>query len=497
MTTKLTKMDIATYYEDAAVRKELLRQLQGKKVMSLQNLRSGDTIVRRYASKDIPITISKANNNPTDRNDLSWYTSRRFSEFHPVQGMETTDVWVDIDPGKKVKHDTVKMYVPQVQTTLQSMPQVSRTDIVYSGGKGYHVRGTLKHKTNTDKIRKLINKQLDKRFKTIKGITRNLPKDTEIRFDTSTLRDQGSLRAAYSLNSDTGRVAVPLTERELRGFKPSQADVRRILRKKEFAPGIPRNRRMYALPAESKDKIWTLAIQDHRAKRAGKHWDLRLVDPETGYAHSWAIPKSRLPDVSEKPLLAVRTPTHTANYALNFGAEGPRYIAKKHGKGTVELKHKEPVKIRHINENSVVFKRIIAPAKGETYTLFKTKGDPWLLRRSREQTKESSAMSLYSDGYRDALVKLGFDQDKNKIRDKANEHNDLKVSDEHTTVGKLITRIQNLDSSEKNLIGTTPESNLDNPITARLNRPTDWGAPTEIPTNYMQGASKPIPGGGI
>jgi len=82
----------------------------------------------------------------------------------------------------------------------------------------------------------------------------------------------------------------------------------------EFAPGIPASRQIHPIP-EVQDANWRLTTQLHNANRAGKHWDLRLVDPETSRAHSWAVPRAQWPDEKRQKLLALLQPTHTADYA--------------------------------------------------------------------------------------------------------------------------------------------------------------------------------------
>jgi hypothetical protein len=149
---------------------------------------------------------------------------------------------------------------------------------------------------------------------------------------------------------------------------------------KEFAPGIPQSRKTYPLP-DIQNKTWTMSVQEHLARKAGPHWDLRMVDPHTGFAHSWAIPKRTFPERGKKPVLAVQTPTHTSHYALTFGEGKPRHIGKGYGAGSVEIKHKEPIKVLSVGADRVKFQR----DGGESYTLFRTKEDKWLLRNSTEK----------------------------------------------------------------------------------------------------------------
>jgi len=493
-------MDIAAYYSDPAVRQALLHQLKDRDVLSVQKLRSGAKVYRRNVTPSKPIHITQATGDKTNQRDLAWFTDRRFAEFHPVVSKKTDEVWVDIDPGPQYDFEELKKLIPKVEDALREVSPVDQTQISFSGGRGFHVRGKLTAKKSTNDIRRDIEDALKRNFKSVDGVVFTKPKGSQVRLDTSTLKDQGSIRAIYSLNADTGNVAVPLTERELRGFKPEHASVKRILKEKEFAPGIPRARRTYALPNGVKDKIWTMSVQEHDAQKAGKHWDLRLVDPATGYAHSWAVPKAQFPVERGKPLLAVRTPTHTSNYALNFGDKGPRKIGKGYGKGVVEIKHKEPIKVEDATDNKVVFSRFSDNSDGgERYTLFKAKDDTWLIRRSGNMKKEGSIMAAYDEGYVTALRKLGMASPLGVTDPTPPTENKqpLEVNDDNVPAGQLASIIANIPPEEYTGTRDQAEDDSYKNVEDRLNRAVSWGQSQDIPIDYTQGASTTIPGGGF
>lgn len=488
----LTKHQIAEYYSDPGVRAAILAQIKNKPVLTIQSLPKGD-IRRRNDHSGSPIRILQALNNASNQHDLAWYTDRRHSEFHPTIGRKTRQVWVDIDPGPDRDFESLKPVVSQVENALKELPGVKETNITYSGGRGFHIRGTLQRKMPTDAMRKKIDEHL--KNLEIKGVVFKKPEGEEVRLDTSTLKNKGSIRAAYSLNSETGRVALPLTQRELRGFQPEQADVARILHAKEFAPGIPRSRRVYALPENISGKQWTMAIQEHNAQKAGKHWDLRLVDPETGYAHSWAIPKAQFPAEKQK-LLAVRTPTHTEHYALNFGDREPQPIQTGYGKGTVQIVRKEPVRIVKSDKNKIQFDRIIGDDK-ERLTLFKTRGDAWMIQKKvPEQEKEGSEMrSVREMGYKEVLMKLGMIANQRISKPKPSDTSTpLELQDEHLPAGELASMLALMDIPDYG--ARKQEAAKGQTVEDRLNRDVQWSSPQDIPTHFMDGATVLIPGGG-
>jgi DNA primase len=462
----LSKHDIAEYYSDPHVREAILEQVKGRGLLAIMD-RGEEKITRRNAPDGQPIRITEAKGDASNKADLAWYTDRRFAEFHPSIGKNTRMAWVDIDPGHKVPFEDVKKVTLQVANKLKELPEVEKARITYSGGRGFHVRGDLYRKMPTDQVREIVNTAMRSEAKGV--LTMKPPGPDQIRLDTSTLHNMGSLRAEYSLNSETGRVAVPLTERELRGFKPEHADLKRVLAQKEFAPGIPRSRRTYPMSTGGEGKHWMMVMQEHHADRAGKHWDLRLIDPDTSYAHSWAVPKSKFPAAGEK-LLAVRTPTHTAHYSLNFGAKGPQQIGKGYGKGTVEIVAKEPVLVEKVTDESVKFKRL---SDNQSYTIFRTHNDKWLLQQGKPMEKAAQAL-----GYYRALSKYALEG--SEMQQKGPD------SEAVANLTGALERMQQPDpvnEEERNKNQTFGTSAAER----RLNTPVSWSMPVSD-TDYGQGA---------
>jgi hypothetical protein len=157
------------------------------------------------------------------------------------------------------------------------------------------------------------------------------------------------------------------------------------LQRKEWAPGIPLSKPIERLPAISSKTLnrWTLAVQEHETGRRNAqgqyqrlHADLRLVDGTK--AHSWAIPKARLPLPGEK-LLAVQTFTHTPEYALHFGENKPEMIGKgNYGAGRVRMVVKEPTDIIEASNDRVRF-NVYQGKNISEYLLRRTHDDKWLL----------------------------------------------------------------------------------------------------------------------
>jgi hypothetical protein len=150
----------------------------------------------------------------------------------------------------------------------------------------------------------------------------------------------------------------------------------------EFAPGIPKNKVTSQLPhiTPATENRWVMAVQNHETTRSGgrKHFDLRLVDPDAGKAHSWAIPKARLPEPGEK-LLAVQTFTHTPEYALHFGEHKEETLGPGYGAGRVRMALKSPVDIIEASNNKVRFS-LNEGKQNQEFVLHRTHQDKWLIR---------------------------------------------------------------------------------------------------------------------
>ncbi len=119
-----------------------------------------------------------------------------------------------------------------------------------------------------------------------------------------------------------------------------------------------------------KDTYWEGGIHHHFAERAGEHYDLRLGDPKTGFAHSWAL--RRLPEPGDKAL-AVQQPTHTVEY-MDFKGT----IPEGYGKGKVKLAFRDKIEIIKSDKDNVSF-NVYKGAGTEKYRLIRTNGNQWLL----------------------------------------------------------------------------------------------------------------------
>jgi hypothetical protein len=487
------KQDVLDYYGTPHVQTALLRNFYGDSALTLVKHDEGEPFYRRNLGGE-PIKL----NNPSQ---LKRLLDQRTVEFHPSIGKSTNVIWVDIDPGKDVTTHELKPIVKQIDTILKSIPEVTKTSLAFSGGRGFYVRGHLKDDMDTTKARELLSDKLKPMVARDPKFVMAPPQSSQIRLDISTLHDKGSIRGLYSLNHETGLVSIPLKRHELDAFDASKdAKPKKVMG--EFAPGIPSSRTTHDLPS-LKDVDWTMSVQHHDAVKAGPHWDLRLVDPDTGHAHSWAVPKAKFPEAGGKPLLAVQTPTHTSDYALSFGEGGPKQIHTGYGRGSVEIKHKEKVNILSSGPDSLRFERVDGKEK-ERYALVRTNKDKWLMRNVTPKVAQF-LKHAFDQGYYDMLRKLGADGDPNAAmgsqgaqgqqgggeQTSSESGRPIPDDDSQLPAGQLAEALGNLDetSADNDPVGSVQG----NPVDKHLERESEWGNPFSV--GMVAGSSPIIPGG--
>ncbi len=138
----------------------------------------------------------------------------------------------------------------------------------------------------------------------------------------------------------------------------------------DFAPGIPDKNIKATLPTLMSPTSWEFVLQHHIADKAGPHFDLRLGDPSTGYAHSWVV--RSWPRPGEK-VLAIEQPRHIITF-MDFKGT----IESGYGAGSVNIVMRDKVEIIKSTPTKITFYKYTG-SNVERYTLVNTNGDNWLL----------------------------------------------------------------------------------------------------------------------
>lgn len=224
----LTKRDVFNYYSQPSIREAIVRQLRAGPVMVLQNF-SGQPTFRRLLDPDTPIRISRDSGDVDDPSDYQYWIERRAVEFHPVLGEKTQHAFIDVDPKPGVPWSDVIAATRAAHDALEDHPDVQSVQLRFSGGDGFHVIGDLGRDVHVDDARRLAQSVASSLATSNPNLTPGEAGPWQIRLDTSTLKQTGSLRGLYSLNQATGLACIPLEEEHLESFRPEQATVRSVL----------------------------------------------------------------------------------------------------------------------------------------------------------------------------------------------------------------------------------------------------------------------------
>lgn len=139
------------------------------------------------------------------------------------------------------------------------------------------------------------------------------------------------------------------------------------LRELRTAKGIPDRKSFPAFPEFTGSAEYV--VQEHRAHRAGKHFDFRIGLGDRAF--SWAGRK--LPEPGQKVLM-IEQPVHTRRY-MQFQGDIPR---GQYGSGRVRTHDKGEIEIIESGKDKILFNRYHGKRTHE-YVFIRTKGKSWLL----------------------------------------------------------------------------------------------------------------------
>ena len=167
--------------------------------------------------------------------------------------------------------------------------------------------------------------------------------------------------------------------------------------KKKSAAGIPDRDRFEPFSEDLKGKNLRLIIQKHGAERAGLHYDIRIVDDQTGKAYSFTTRDLSLLSKPKSRGLVIEQPLHTAEYARWSGV-----LTHGYGKGKVEVIYNEPIEVIDANKDKITF--IIPKSKVATeISLIRTdykKGRGWVIV-NHTTTTDTFPISYHKPPYKE------------------------------------------------------------------------------------------------
>ena len=214
----LTEEDVWNYYN--SVRNKILPYLKGQPVMLVLN---ADGEVYKRHDKDPESFIDINTEKEFDR-----FNNGRVLEFHKVLEDTSNYGFVDVDPREDVPFDKVKEVTGMLYDLLSSLPEVEEVDLIYSGGRGFHLYPKYRSYKDVDGLRRELRDILEAFANSVDAnlTTHRTTSSDQIRLDVSTLKSTGSLRAVYSLNGRTGLRCIPVSRRDLDDFEKEDAKIK-------------------------------------------------------------------------------------------------------------------------------------------------------------------------------------------------------------------------------------------------------------------------------
>ncbi len=168
----------------------------------------------------------------------------------------------------------------------------------------------------------------------------------------------------------------------------------------DFAPGLPDRRRFGDTSQIPRNQLLKFIIQEHRARRAGKHYDWRVPGgPKGRELYSWAT-KHELPGPGEKRML-YQQPLHAAPYEEFQGELTSGYGAghvKTHTRGSMIVTKAEPSKISFV----LTHKRY-----PEYFTMIRSSGPPKSPKTERQRRSQGGSWLLVNTTPLNAAKLLG------------------------------------------------------------------------------------------
>lgn len=231
--TGLSKAEISNYYKKIAPR--MVPYLEGFDLMISIKTDEGE-IIRRHKPDGGPYRVES-------EEDLTNLTKGgRVVSIHYIVPKKTDMFWVDIDPGDEFPLDEVRNVTTKVFRLLERELDPREINVKFSGSRGFHIFGRLTRKEDVDDTRERLKEILRPLTEENPLLTLGVKKSPkECRLDVSTLKDQGTLLAPYSINIKTGLVSLPISVNRVRTFDFEEAKIYEVADiTKEAAKGIHR-----------------------------------------------------------------------------------------------------------------------------------------------------------------------------------------------------------------------------------------------------------------
>lgn len=199
----ITRGQIKKYYEKTI--HKIFPYLKNRNTIVILGVGKNKFVLKRLIKPGGPNIFITKKFGINDPHSIEYWINRRVIEFHPIIGVRTDQIWVDIDV-----HDdaALKKYAKNVSKNIAVVLRKNfggRVTIWESGKGGIHVQDSLKGFVDTNTVRKKLLVLLNEYAKKDPNkLTTKIAKRGMLRLDVTTLKKTGSIRAPYSFTVTGG-----------------------------------------------------------------------------------------------------------------------------------------------------------------------------------------------------------------------------------------------------------------------------------------------------
>jgi len=242
-----------------------------KRVQILRYLKLHNIAIKLFPKrgKGKPIFIRHPRGKPTQWirirtwTEMEKWLDQKAVEFYPEINYPDNSLLlpmyvIDLDVPNGVPMKKQKIVVSFLRFLMAQLPEVYRTEISHTGGRGWHIEGKLRKRVHWQKAKARVQKDVIDYIVKIRGrpkefhwaaLTGRMPeislkivdwvtqerrkaaRGRRIYLDIDVMRPRGVLRAPYCIHAKTGRVKLPIPVQALARFRPrgARTELRRAM----------------------------------------------------------------------------------------------------------------------------------------------------------------------------------------------------------------------------------------------------------------------------
>lgn len=271
----IEEIDVWSYYD--GIKSDLIDELKGHDLFIVVKTEKRPIYIRHpYDKKTEFIRIN-------NEDEFKEYHSGRTVEYHITAEKKVPYYIIDFDPYDGMPWTKTKDVALEIADALGDLEEVTRTQIRYTGKRGFHIFGYIKEEKPVSEAREMLEKFLQDHFGDRDDlIISESPKNSKGALGLAPMKYNGGHVALHSMRV-TGCCCVEVSREDLKRFKKEDAYFREVFQEitgKKYKP-VELKQASYDSDRLKKGYRGKFVIQKHDADKAGLHWDLRIEFPVT------------------------------------------------------------------------------------------------------------------------------------------------------------------------------------------------------------------------